>query len=267
MRSISSPLSSLARQLAAALVAACALSAQQPSATPLPAARDLVARFVDAIGGREALLRHASFRARGRFEMPAAGISGDLEIIQARPNRMAMRTTIPGIGEVASGFDGTIGWSMDPMQGPRLLAGAELAARRDEADLMSVFRDGESIASLSTTERVELGGQSCYKVKVSWKSGRESIDCYAVESGMLVATVVREESPMGTLEVTTLLADYKAFGGVRRPTRMTASAMGQQQVVTITSVEFDVVDASAFELPAAIRTLADKAVVKVGSNP
>ena len=249
---------------AASLTVALPLRAQQ---VPLPAAGDLVARYVELIGGREAILRHSSFRTRGSFEMPSAGIRGDLEIVQARPNRMMMRTTIPGVGEIAGGFDGSVGWAMDPMQGPRLLSGAELDARRDEADVRSIFRDSGSVARLETVERVDLGGSACYKVKISWKSGRESFDCYAVDGGLLVATILKEQSPMGTLEVTTLVSEYKDFGGLRRPTKLTASAMGQQQVMTITSVDYDVLDHEAFALPAAIRALVERTTAKAASNP
>jgi hypothetical protein len=92
-------------------------------------------------------------------------------------------------------------------------------------------------------------------VRVVSRSGRESFDCYAVDTGLLVASVSTQESPMGSMTITTQLGEYKQFGNVRMPTRMTQEMMGQQQTMTITSVEFDVVDDAAFSLPAEIQAL------------
>ena len=77
----------------------------------------------------------------------------------------------------------------------------------------------------------------------------------ALDGGLLVASVNTQESPMGSVSVTTLLKDYKQFGAVRMPTRLEQEMMGQQQVITITAVEFDMVDDEAFALPAQIHAL------------
>jgi hypothetical protein len=50
-------------------------------------------------------------------------------------------------------------------------------------------------------------------------------------------------------------ADYKPFGKVLYPTRLTSTAMGVQQVLTVSGVEFDKVDPSVFEPPATIKAL------------
>lgn len=241
--------------IAAALLAGAPAELPAQQAANLPAARELVSRYVAAIGGREAVLRPASSRAVGHFEMPAAGLRGDMEILSARPNRMVSIITIPGLGVIRSGFDGTVGWSVDPMMGARLMSGAELDATRDQSNMLAAVRDPSLFRSMETVERTEIGGQPCHKVKLVWTSGRESFDCYHTETGLLVATIATQESPMGSVEVTTSYSDYREFGGVRMPTRMTQAVMGQQQILSVTDVQYDAVDASAFELPAEIRAL------------
>src|SRR5688572_14438611 len=62
-----------------------ASTAQPPTPTTtsaLPAARAIIDRYVQAIGGREAVLRHSSIRYLGSFEMPAAGLKGGLTLVQ-----------------------------------------------------------------------------------------------------------------------------------------------------------------------------------------
>ncbi|MDQ3995697.1 MAG: hypothetical protein M3303_01625, partial [Gemmatimonadota bacterium] len=99
----------------------------------LPTGRAIIDRYVEAIGGRDAVLRHQSIRSVGTFEMPAAGVKGDLTVVQMAPNKMAMTIDLPGVGQMVSGYDGTVGWSINPMQGPRVLEGKELVQLREDA--------------------------------------------------------------------------------------------------------------------------------------
>ena len=259
---------------AALLVPATGLLAQQappvtkdapaPAAAPaaaLPSAQQIVDRYVAAVGGKAALQRIRSYRATGSLEMPTQGIKGDLELSAARPNKLAMKITIPGMGEMVQGYDGTVGWSVNPMQGPRLLEGKELAQMVEEADFDNLFRGASSITSRETIGRTELGGQPCYQVKTVRRSGTEAVECYSVETGLLVGTSAKRETPMGQIESTTLVSDYKDFGGIRIPTRsrIQIPAMGAEQVLSFTNVEFDKVDAAAFARPAAVEALAKQA--------
>lgn len=225
--------------------------------TALPAARDLVSRHVAAIGGRDAILAKASLRTIGTFEMPAAGLKGDLTVVQSKDGRTAMKIVVPGMGELAGGYDGTTAWSMNPMQGARVLEGKELTQMKEDAGFLTLLRESPAIASMETVEKTTLGGVACYKVKVTYTSGRVSHDCYAVDSGLMAGTITTQESAMGTLEITNLMSDWKEFGGVKFATRLRQQAMGQEQVMSIASVEFDNADdAKMFELPPAVKALA-----------
>jgi len=75
-------------------------------------------------------------------------------------------------------------------------------------------------------------------VKLNWKSGRESYDCYSAATGLLIASKSVQKTAMGDVPVVTTLSDYKKFGDVMVPTRTVQELMGQQQILTITSVEF-----------------------------
>lgn len=246
------------RRMGAAVALMMSAVAVAPlTAQDLPAARSLVDRHIEAVGGRDAVLQSGAYRATGSFQMPAAGLNGQMVIVSETPNRMATRVTIDGLGEIVSGTDGKVAWSMDPMSGPRLLEGAELRAMLDGANMLAAVRDPSLVESMQTVERTEMRGQACLKVKVVWKSGRESSDCYSVDSGLLIATSATQESPMGSMEVVTHLSDYKQMGGVLMPSKMTQSVMGMEQVMTIDSVERGEAGRWPIEPPAAIRTMID----------
>jgi hypothetical protein len=244
------------RTLVIALLAMPAVAAAQ--APTLPPARQLIDKYIVAIGGKDAILGRKSQHLIGTMEVPSQNLRGDMDVRTARPNLILTKILIPGIGEISSGFNGTVGWSITPMTGPRLVAGKELETLREDSDPSNVLRPAEKLASAETVEQTQFGGQACYKVKLVWKSGRESYDCYSVESGLLVATIARQDTPMGNVEATTILSDYRDFGGQKRPAKMTQDTMGQQTVIMVLSVEYDNVDPSVFELPREIKALAEK---------
>lgn len=245
-----------ARALALLAVVAVPAAPGVAAAQDLPAAKELVARYVTAIGGRDAILKYTSIRSTGFFEMPAAGLRGDLRIVQAKDGRTSMRISVPGMGELAGGYDGTTAWSMNPMQGPRLLEGKELAQMKEDAGFLTMLRESPAIDSMVTVAQDTIGGEACYKVKVSYKSGRTSFDCYSAATGLLAGTISVQESNMGTVEVTTAMTEWKEFGGIRFATRMRQQAMGQEQVLGVDEVAFDSPDdTQAFALPEPVKAL------------
>ena len=218
-------------------VAAAQVASAQATATALPPAATLMSKFAAAVGG-PAYLSAKAIVSKGALSMPAAGLNATFQMTQLAPNQMQMVTTIPGMGEVQVGFDGTNAWAMDPMQGPRVLAGAELDQMKDEADRRSSVRDPALFSAVQTVADTTMNSERCYLVKLNWKSGRESFDCYSAASGLLIASKSTQKTAMGEIPVVSLLSDYKKFGNITVPTKTVQDLMGQQQIITITSVEF-----------------------------
>jgi len=214
------------------MAAAQVASAQQP----LPAASVLIAKYAAAIGG-PAMMSAKSIVTKGGMSMPSAGINGTIEMTQTGTNQMQMVTTIPGMGDIQAGYDGNIAWAADPMQGPRLLSGKEMEQIRDEADRRTLVRDPELFSATQTVADTTMNGERCFEVKLSWKSGRETFDCFSPATGLLVGSRSVQTTSMGAIPVVTFYTEYKKFGEVTVPTKTTMELMGQQQIVTISSVE------------------------------
>ena len=240
------------RTLAAA--SAVALITGAARAQELPAAADLAARHRATVNA-DALAQRSSMHTVGRFSIPSAGVSGRFESWSARPDRSAIHISLPNVGDIRSGFSEGIAWSLNPMEGPRVLSGNELAQAADDAAFDAMLRPEGRVASMTTVELTTLGETACYKVRVEWKSGRESFDCYSPETGLRVGTVSSQESAMGRVEATTLYEDYTSFDGFMLPTTIRIQVMGMEQVVSVDEVTFDTVPDSAFHRPAEITTL------------
>lgn len=238
--------------LATAVAAPSAATAQD-----LPPAQEIIDRYVEAIGGREAATAAVATRSTGSFQIPGMGVNGDLLMVNGPDGAMAMQVTIPGMGEMLSGYTGEVGWSMDPMTGPRLLEGGELDAMREQAEPLYAVRDASLFESYETTGENSYDGEDCWEVHYVWNSGREVTECYSKESGLVIAQTTSQESPMGTVDVVSRLTDYERFGDILVPTTVRQSMMGQEQVMQISDVTFGDVDQSLLEPPAAIQTLID----------
>lgn len=238
-----------------------AQSAQPPAgqkpadAAALPSPQSILDRYIQAIGGREAMKKHTSVHVTGTISVPANGISGNVETYAARPNKQLVKMTLTGIGETLRGFDGTHAWSTDPMRGPNLATGKELEERTLDADFDSNLNVSTRYTSMKTLEKTTFDGKECYKLSLTRKDGVEDIDFYDVSTGLKVGSINSRESGMGKITATSTLREYKKFADILQPTVVTQSAMGAEFIMTITSIEYDKVEPSVFELPAAIKAL------------
>lgn len=245
--------------LTAAAPVVAAAQDQDSARSELPPAADLIGRYIEAIGGRDAITSQPDSRTIGTFSMPAMGIQGKLEVLAARhPTRLRSLVNIPGLGDIERGYTGEVGWALDPNTGPRLLEGKELAAMVDGASDAGSLRDPSMFTTRETVEKTELNGEPCYKVRLVWNSGRETFDCYSADTGLLVGTTSTEETPMGPIEVVSLLDDYKKFGDLLMATKVTQQMLGQEQVMTVDSVDYGPIDSGKFTPPQAIQTLIDQ---------
>ncbi|TVP76107.1 MAG: hypothetical protein EA352_06500 [Gemmatimonadales bacterium] len=223
-------------------------------AQDLPDADELISRHVELIGGAEAHTTEPS-RTTGNISLPAMGLEGSFVLLQSPPDRMAMTMDLAGMGQTRTGFDGEVGWSMNELTGPSLMEGDELVQTREQTLAAAQVRDRSVVPERETIEAAEYGGEACWKVRLVWESGRETMDCYSVESGLLVASEAGQVTAMGEVNALTLYGDYQDFDGRLLPTRLVQSTMGIEQVMTIESVEWGEVDPEALALPAAIRAL------------
>ncbi len=222
----------------------------------LPSARSILDRHLEAIGGREAVLSHTSSHATGTLSVPSAGITGTLEVFAAaKPNRMLVKIALGGVGEVMEGFDGVNAWSVSPMTGAMVLQGKQLEDKKFDSEYYGELHDSSRYDSMKTLEKTTFDGRPCYKVSLTRRGGGEDFEFYDAATGLKAGSINTRETQMGSITTTSVEADYRKFGNVLQATTLRQSAMGIQQVFTLSVVEYDKVDPSVFEPPAQIKAL------------
>ena len=243
--------------LSFALASAPALASAQaaPAAKAgLPEAKEIFANYNKAIGGHEAFAKVQSLHMLG--SMDVQGMTASVATYTSRPNKMLMTITIDQFGEMKQGFDGTVAWAMNPMAGATLVEGEALKAAKDGADFDNLFRDVADFKSAETLEKATIDGKECYKVKtVRASNGSEATECFAVDTHLLVSTTQTQQSMEGPMQTTTTIKEYKEFEGFKFPTQLLVSMPAGEQLMSISKVELNKVDAAVFALPTEVKAL------------
>lgn len=253
------PTTTRVARLARVTLALALLPAVAPalSAQPLPRASELIARWAKETNA-DGWKAHKSARMKAAFDLPAMGMSATMETMSIYPSQTTVKIDLPGMGVMSNGFNGEVAWSNNPMTGPSIMTGAQLASAREDNDPSNYSRISPAIVSSETLEKTTLNDTECYKVKHTWKSGKSSFDCFSVADGMIVWSQTTVSTPQGNVEAVTSFSAYKDWGGVKRATTTTMEQMGQQFIITLQGWEWDTVDPKELELPPEIKALTDK---------
>jgi hypothetical protein len=232
--------------------------AQAPAAAAPPPAQAIVARHVEAIGGAGAYKAVRSIHARGRLEIPAQGIVAAFELFTARPAQMLYVVTVPGIGRIENGYNGQVGWSISPISGPELLTGRQLGEAAEDAWFDSPLHEDGRVRDLTTLDQTVFDGRPAWRVRVVFRTGRDQIEFFDVDTGLQIGSEADRATPQGVVPTVNILRNYQKFGSLLQATTFVQRAMGFEQVVTLTSCEYDQVPESTFDLPPAIAALLPK---------
>lgn len=244
----------VARAVLALASAALPVRAQVPAAAGLPSAQALVARYVEAIGGRAAVEGLPARWERGRIEMPAQGLVIAYELWAAR-GRQVTRSELQGLGTLWAGVDGEVGWTVNPATGPQLLDGTALHQARQGADPLAALHPERYVAALQTVEEADFGGARCYRVRVTTQWGESYDEFFDKTTGLIAGGIRQVATAQGNVEVTAQITEYRTVAGVRIPRVTRARMMGMEMVNTVDTTAVQEVPDSVFVLPPQIRAL------------
>ena len=179
----------VAAAMPVALRAQAAASPAKPAApsAALPAAEEILKRYRTAIGGEAAIKKHTSRVIAGSFEILAQNMKGNLKIMAAAPDHMRLTISLPGVGDLERGYDGRVGWSLDPAVGPRLLDGCELDELKHSAEFYDDLHDPRTYSSISVVSQSPFEGEDSYEVKLVKTTGFEYTEFFSVKTSLMVA--------------------------------------------------------------------------------
>jgi hypothetical protein len=230
------------------------------AADNLPKAETLLDKYVDVTGGKAAYAKVHSDVSTGTMAFGAMGLTGKMVAYSQSPNKRLMEVTIDGLGKIIDGTNGDVAWSLSAMQGPHLKQGDEKAEALLQARHNSDAQWRDLYTTVETVAIENVDGKDAYKVVMTPKSGKPVTKWFDKQSNLVVKMAVTSKSPMGEINVDSLVSDYRKEGDLLQPHKIVTKVAGQELVMSIDKVEFNPdIPKEKFDPPAEIKALIDKA--------
>lgn len=206
-----------------------------------PTAKEILAKYTLALGGRAANEKIKSRMMKGTMEIQPMGIKGDFESYAAAPDKSVTRSTLAGIGDLIEGFDGQNGWSINPLQGNRDKKGEELAQTKlisnfyREINLAEIYRE----MKLKGTEKV--GANDAYVLVVTAQDSAPEMFYFDTKTGLLLRQDSTIISPEGKMPTKIFFEDVREVDGIKLPFKIRTVIPQFEIIINITEVKHNVI--------------------------
>lgn len=186
------------------------------NASPELTAQQILDKYVQAIGGREAWEKLKTRVSMGTIEIPSMSLSGTVLVHEKVPNRMLMVVILAG-SAFRQGFDGTEGWSDDPVNGVRLKSGAGLEEMRRDADFYHPLHLQQIYSKFAVKGTEVINGRGAYVLEATLPDGGADKMYFDKESGLLIRVETQQHTSDGVQTFIVDIQDYHQVDGVRLP--------------------------------------------------
>src|SRR4029077_6227086 len=199
----------------------------------LPAADQLLDKYVAAVGGADALQKITSRVQKGT--LPAfGGQHFPVDVYSKAPDKRASIMHLQG-GDSVTAFDGKQGWLSVPGR-VHVVSVAENDAARIDADLYLPAHLKTLYAKFSVDIGEKIDGHDTYMV-VGRNEGQPPLRLYLdKDSGLLLRLVRYAETPLGRNPTQIDYADYRDANGVKVPFRWTLARPGNRFTIQVEQV-------------------------------
>jgi zinc protease len=243
------------RRLALAVFATFAIPAFAAD-EPLPAAAAILDRFIEVTGGKAAYEKQKTIVETGKVEFAALGLKGTLISYAAEPGKSYSELNLDGVGKVTMGISGGVAWENNPIAGPHIKTGEEQLQALRDSRMNSTYHWRELYAKAQTTGSENAEGEDCYKVLMTPAGGNPVTMYFGKKSGLLKKSSLIAVSQQGDIPTELIAAEYREFGGILMPAKVTEKAAGQEFTITIENVKVNQeIPPERFDLPAEIKAL------------
>ncbi|MFP6582528.1 MAG: hypothetical protein VCD00_08200 [Candidatus Hydrogenedentota bacterium] len=237
---------SKAKWVAAAAIAA--LVTPMGAAMAAPSVDDIIAKHVDATGGKDGYAAVKSSVSNGQFLLIDMGMSATLTSHTKGAN-YKQTISVEGMGEITQGITDGVVWQLHFMEGDSILEGDAADAVVRQADLNAWGNWKNYFAS------AEVAGEEDGDYKVVFKAkgdGGDSTAYFDKETGLL--DKLESAGPDGSPAIMTF-SDYKDVGGISLAHKTEIeSGMNIEMLVDSVELNGDISD-DVFALPEVIQTL------------
>jgi len=227
---------------------------EDTSLTDAPPAEQIIAKYVEAIGGAAALQRISTRQEKGTINI--SGRNLPIEILSRIGGKQLTVIHLPN-GDSITAYDGASGWTSAPNRPVREIPSVEVASAKPEVDLQLPLHIKQLFNEVTTAGTQKIGGRESYVV-AGINSGEIAAKFYFdKESGYLLRILRYTKSPLGRNPTQIDYADFRTLNGLKVPFQKTIARPNSRLTVQIEHAEFNApVDETKFARPAVAPTRA-----------
>ena len=244
----------LARLIAPALFGSTLTFTWPAAAADAPTVDSILARHIEALGGKAAMAKFHSRRVQFKMESELLG-NGEGEVFAQAPDRQRSHIDFGTNGIIDEGFDGTVAWAKNPWQGLRVKTGDELAKVKRDADFHPELNYKSLYPDLAYKGIEKVGDEEAWRLESKPTATSKEQFWFSAKTAMLIRQESQFEGPNGAVNINILPQDYKTVDGLKFPgtMKMKVSSGGQEYEFSLKflDVKHNVeIDSSKFAKPA-----------------
>ena len=192
-------------------------SSTKPSAAPAATEQaqidQILQRYEEAVGGKEAIDSITSYKLKGTFQL--AGVTGKVQAWRKEPNKYVSILEMPRIGTVKKGFDGETHWFQTPGGTFTEKSHEEVAKLERDTAAYSMAKIRGLFHSMKLEPKARLNGRDVHVIEGKPERGPSEKLFFDVENGLLVRWDMARRDNNRTVFVKVHLDDYREVGGVK----------------------------------------------------
>jgi Flp pilus assembly protein TadD len=215
-----------------------------------PSVDELLARYVEAMGGEKAIKAVTSRMLKGTLDVPGVSRGGSFESYIQGPNKAYSLIQAHPFGTLKIGYNGRTGWSQTNGVVRPVKIPAELGSLQRDADLYAVLRIKNNYVKVTAPGMSEIGYRQVYVLDLQPAAG--AIERVYLDAQTYLPARLNTYRKLGNaLEmVEVYLDDWKAVDGVQYPFSISQRFSKITLSFTVTEIRHNLpLDATLFEPP------------------
>jgi photosynthetic reaction center cytochrome c subunit len=188
------------------------------SSTPepsLPTVKEILDRYVSALGGADALSKVTSRITKGS-RIGADNVLVPEEVYQKAPDKLLTITSYPDV-VFSNGYNGVTVWGHSSRDGATPIPGQHIEQIKRESVFYKELKTNELYSNLTVVGKVAIENGEAYVVQATPVSGTPEKLFFDTRTGLLVRRYTESDTVLGKLPLQIDLKDYREIDGIKQP--------------------------------------------------
>ena len=222
--------------------------AEDNAAIEAPPPEQIIAKYLDTIGGAAALAKIITREEKGTINL--SGRTLPIEILSKIGNKRLTVIHLPN-GDSITAYDGASGWTAAPNRPVFEIPSVEVVSSQAEVDLQLPLHMKQLFDEVKVAAPEKVGDRETYVV-AGFNSGEIVAKFYFdKDAGYLLRLLRYTKSPLGRNPTQIDYADYRTQDALKIPFQLTIARPNSRLIVKIEKAKFNVpMDDKKFARPA-----------------